>query len=283
MFGCFLAAVPHVQLRSLCCFCQHVCDSVQSPLFAPCSLSAQSFSEKRRKNFIFSRKFPFYKNKDADEQDGSDSERKQPKTHVHSHTQAHAHNKRILGVKGLGVCRQLQEAHALLLLLAFLPAPPTTLLSLSLPLSLCLPFFHSLSFSAPLIGCVVQDISGIGEDGYGAKTLSKCVKEWTQYPSPNLTCNISVEICSFLLRQQQTCLHVRILMDVGLRVLMFQGFLHYHPQVYVVAKMLHELNTCENSLSNVVRLVCMSRLLCCFLMFSLAQLEKKSFFLAKMY
>uniref|UniRef100_A0A8C1YNR1 Discs, large homolog 2 (Drosophila) n=1 Tax=Cyprinus carpio TaxID=7962 RepID=A0A8C1YNR1_CYPCA len=48
-----------------------------SPLFAPCSLSAQSFSEKRRKNFIFSRKFPFYKNKDADEQDGSDSERNQ--------------------------------------------------------------------------------------------------------------------------------------------------------------------------------------------------------------
>uniref|UniRef100_A0A672N8F7 Disks large homolog 2-like n=1 Tax=Sinocyclocheilus grahami TaxID=75366 RepID=A0A672N8F7_SINGR len=48
-----------------------------SPLFAPCSLSAQSFSEKRRKNFIFSRKFPFYKNKDADEQDGSDSERSQ--------------------------------------------------------------------------------------------------------------------------------------------------------------------------------------------------------------
>uniref|UniRef100_A0A671N7N4 Disks large homolog 2 n=1 Tax=Sinocyclocheilus anshuiensis TaxID=1608454 RepID=A0A671N7N4_9TELE len=48
-----------------------------SPLFAPCFLSAQSFSEKRRKNFIFSRKFPFYKNKDADEQDGSDSERSQ--------------------------------------------------------------------------------------------------------------------------------------------------------------------------------------------------------------
>lgn len=140
MFGCFLAAVPHVQLRSLCCFCQHVCDSVQSPLFAPCSLSAQSFSEKRRKNFIFSRKFPFYKNKDTDEQDGSDSERKQPKTHVHSHTQVHKNStrshKRILGVKGLGVCRQLQEAHALLLLLAFLPAPPTTLLSLSPSVSL---------------------------------------------------------------------------------------------------------------------------------------------------
>ncbi|XP_016345835.1 disks large homolog 2 isoform X30 [Sinocyclocheilus anshuiensis] len=42
----------------------------------PGSLDSKgSFSEKRRKNFIFSRKFPFYKNKDADEQDGSDSER----------------------------------------------------------------------------------------------------------------------------------------------------------------------------------------------------------------
>lgn len=154
-----------------------------------------------------------------------------------------------------------------------------------LSLSLCLSVSHSfiLSFSAPLIGCVVQDISGIGEDGYGAKTLSKCVKEWTQYPSPNLTCNISVQICSFLLRQQQTCLHVRILMYVGLQVLMFQGFLHYHPQVYVVAKMLHELNTCENSLSNVVCLVYMSKLLCCFLMFSLAKLGGKKFILAKHY
>uniref|UniRef100_A0A673MQG1 Disks large homolog 2-like n=1 Tax=Sinocyclocheilus rhinocerous TaxID=307959 RepID=A0A673MQG1_9TELE len=44
----------------------------------PGSLDSKgSFSEKRRKNFIFSRKFPFYKNKDADEQDGSDSERNQ--------------------------------------------------------------------------------------------------------------------------------------------------------------------------------------------------------------
>nr|XP_009303690.1 disks large homolog 2 isoform X15 [Danio rerio] len=44
----------------------------------PGSLDSKgSFSEKRRKNFIFSRKFPFYKNKDADEQDGSDSERSQ--------------------------------------------------------------------------------------------------------------------------------------------------------------------------------------------------------------
>ncbi|TRY98750.1 hypothetical protein DNTS_007687, partial [Danionella cerebrum] len=44
----------------------------------PGSLDSKgSFSEKRRKNFIFSRKFPFYKNKDGDEQDGSDSERSQ--------------------------------------------------------------------------------------------------------------------------------------------------------------------------------------------------------------
>ncbi|XP_017548160.1 disks large homolog 2 isoform X22 [Pygocentrus nattereri] len=39
--------------------------------------SKGSFSDKRRKNFIFSRKFPFYKNKELDEQDGSDSERSQ--------------------------------------------------------------------------------------------------------------------------------------------------------------------------------------------------------------
>ncbi|XP_076876635.1 disks large homolog 2 isoform X13 [Brachyhypopomus gauderio] len=39
--------------------------------------SKGSFSDKRRKNFIFSRKFPFYKSKDPDEQDGSDSERSQ--------------------------------------------------------------------------------------------------------------------------------------------------------------------------------------------------------------
>ncbi|XP_060751344.1 disks large homolog 2 isoform X9 [Tachysurus vachellii] len=39
--------------------------------------SKGSFSEKRRKNSIFSRKFPFYKIKELDEQDGSDSERSQ--------------------------------------------------------------------------------------------------------------------------------------------------------------------------------------------------------------
>ncbi|XP_048093849.1 disks large homolog 2 isoform X13 [Alosa alosa] len=39
--------------------------------------SKGSFSEKRKKSFIFSRKFPFYKNKEPGEQDGSDSERSQ--------------------------------------------------------------------------------------------------------------------------------------------------------------------------------------------------------------
>lgn len=38
-------------------------------------LPSQSFNDKRKKNFIFTRKFPFYKNKEG-EQDGSDSERK---------------------------------------------------------------------------------------------------------------------------------------------------------------------------------------------------------------
>lgn len=38
-------------------------------------LPPQSFNDKRKKNFSFTRKFPFYKNKEG-EQDGSDSERK---------------------------------------------------------------------------------------------------------------------------------------------------------------------------------------------------------------
>ncbi|KAL0994570.1 hypothetical protein UPYG_G00124180 [Umbra pygmaea] len=37
--------------------------------------SKGSFNDKRKMNFIFTRKFPFYKNKDQVEQDGSDSER----------------------------------------------------------------------------------------------------------------------------------------------------------------------------------------------------------------
>ncbi|XP_018610833.1 disks large homolog 2 isoform X2 [Scleropages formosus] len=39
--------------------------------------SKGSFNDKRKKNFIFSRKFPFYKNKELGEQDASDSERSQ--------------------------------------------------------------------------------------------------------------------------------------------------------------------------------------------------------------
>nr|XP_023691007.1 disks large homolog 2 isoform X11 [Paramormyrops kingsleyae] len=39
--------------------------------------SKPSFNDKRKKNFIFSRKFPFYKNKEMGEQDASDSERSQ--------------------------------------------------------------------------------------------------------------------------------------------------------------------------------------------------------------
>uniref|UniRef100_A0A674BRZ2 Discs, large homolog 2 (Drosophila) n=1 Tax=Salmo trutta TaxID=8032 RepID=A0A674BRZ2_SALTR len=39
--------------------------------------SKGSFNDKRKNNFIFTRKFPFYKNKELGEQDGSDSERSQ--------------------------------------------------------------------------------------------------------------------------------------------------------------------------------------------------------------
>ncbi|KAJ8347616.1 hypothetical protein SKAU_G00262050 [Synaphobranchus kaupii] len=39
--------------------------------------SKVSFNDKRKKNFIFSRKFPFYKNKEPGEAEGSDSERSQ--------------------------------------------------------------------------------------------------------------------------------------------------------------------------------------------------------------
>lgn len=45
------------------------------PVCPVLSLPPQSFNDKRKKNFIFTRKFPFYKNKDG-EQDGSDSDRK---------------------------------------------------------------------------------------------------------------------------------------------------------------------------------------------------------------
>ncbi|XP_038861191.1 disks large homolog 2 [Salvelinus namaycush] len=42
--------------------------------------SKVSFNDKRKNNFIFTRKFPFYKNKELGEQDGSDSERSQEDT-----------------------------------------------------------------------------------------------------------------------------------------------------------------------------------------------------------
>lgn len=43
--------------------------------FAPPPLLQQSFNDKRKKN-LFSRKFPFYKNKDQSEQETSDVDRK---------------------------------------------------------------------------------------------------------------------------------------------------------------------------------------------------------------
>uniref|UniRef100_A0A3B4H2D4 Disks large homolog 2-like n=1 Tax=Pundamilia nyererei TaxID=303518 RepID=A0A3B4H2D4_9CICH len=51
-------------------FCLHDNDTPVCPML---SLPSQSFTDKRKKNFIFTRKFPFYKNKDG-EQDGSDSD-----------------------------------------------------------------------------------------------------------------------------------------------------------------------------------------------------------------
>uniref|UniRef100_A0AAQ4Q924 Discs, large homolog 2 (Drosophila) n=1 Tax=Gasterosteus aculeatus aculeatus TaxID=481459 RepID=A0AAQ4Q924_GASAC len=54
--------------------CMNVTDTPVCPmLFLP----SQSVNDKRKKNFIFTRKFPFYKNKEG-EQDGSDSDRNSP-------------------------------------------------------------------------------------------------------------------------------------------------------------------------------------------------------------
>ncbi|MFT7818620.1 disks large homolog 2 isoform X1 [Arapaima gigas] len=58
--------------------CRSWLPAISTPLFAPHAFSpSQSFNDKRKKNFIFSRKFPFYKNKELGEQDASDSERSQ--------------------------------------------------------------------------------------------------------------------------------------------------------------------------------------------------------------
>uniref|UniRef100_A0A8C2XI04 Discs, large homolog 2 (Drosophila) n=1 Tax=Cyclopterus lumpus TaxID=8103 RepID=A0A8C2XI04_CYCLU len=64
------------QKRSLYVSCCFVCMNVtHMPVCPMLSLPSQSFNDKRKKNFIFTRKFPFYKNKEG-EQDGSDSDRK---------------------------------------------------------------------------------------------------------------------------------------------------------------------------------------------------------------
>lgn len=52
--------------------------TIRRPLFLPHAFSpSQSFNDKRKKSFIFSRKFPFYKNKEQSEQETSDPERGQ--------------------------------------------------------------------------------------------------------------------------------------------------------------------------------------------------------------
>lgn len=45
------------------------------PVCTMLSFPSQSVNDKRKKNFNFTRKFPFYKNKEG-EQDGCDSDRK---------------------------------------------------------------------------------------------------------------------------------------------------------------------------------------------------------------
>lgn len=59
------------------CFVSMSVTTIRRPLFLPHAFSpSQSFNDKRKKSFIFSRKFPFYKNKEQSEQETSDPERK---------------------------------------------------------------------------------------------------------------------------------------------------------------------------------------------------------------
>lgn len=60
------------------CVSQHEYDSIycSCPCLPHAFSPSQSFNDKRKKNVIFSRKFPFYKNKDNSEQEASDPERK---------------------------------------------------------------------------------------------------------------------------------------------------------------------------------------------------------------
>lgn len=73
--------------------------------FAPPSLLQQSFNDKRKKN-LFSRKFPFYKNKDQSEQETSDIDRK----YVESSGEKNIHTpKGLLASSRVLPWRQFQE------------------------------------------------------------------------------------------------------------------------------------------------------------------------------
>lgn len=70
-----MAVVFPTSLLAHYCFVSMTVMHIKHPVCPMLFFPTQSFSEKRRKNSIFSRKFPFYKIKELDEQDGSDSER----------------------------------------------------------------------------------------------------------------------------------------------------------------------------------------------------------------
>lgn len=73
MAGCTLWSQESASIAARLGLCAH---RSRHPLcFAPPSLLQQSFNDKRKKN-LFSRKFPFYKNKDLSEQETSDADRK---------------------------------------------------------------------------------------------------------------------------------------------------------------------------------------------------------------
>lgn len=73
-----LASLQLSVLLQTSCFVSMSVTTIRRPLFLPHAFSpSQSFNDKRKKSFIFSRKFPFYKNKEQSEQETSDPERKQ--------------------------------------------------------------------------------------------------------------------------------------------------------------------------------------------------------------
>lgn len=72
-FPIYRKSLLDVSLCTKGCF---VCMTMTNiPVCPVLFLPSQSFNDKRKKNFTFTRKFPFYKNREG-EQDGSDSERK---------------------------------------------------------------------------------------------------------------------------------------------------------------------------------------------------------------